>query len=480
VSAVDRSQPNLLLRAALAEAGWTGQQLATAVNAAGSEIGITLSYDRTAVAHWLSGTRPRAPAPGLLAEVFSRRLERPVNPADLGLAPATAGARPGPRGASGRPLAGAPAQDLGQLADLVPALVQLADSNAPARPRAVAQPAYSLSALTVPGWPAGGIPLPRRLPRPASAATEVTAADVAAAERLARLFGTCDAALGGGYVRRAATYYLATHLAPKLSAPAHLARRRRLLTTAAEMAYLCAFTCFDDELHGLGQQYYRVALRLAAENGDQAAYAITLRGMSVQAVELGHHQHARRLAETASDSVRQVAPARQAFLLGQLAVARAADGDRTGALASLATAERRLDQATSPSPLIGAYHPASLAHQQAAVQSLLGDKHGAIEALLVSIRHRPVTERRAHAITLADLAELQLSVGHLDEAVQSWHGFLDDYPYLRSGRVSTALHALRMSIRPHTRNPAAGALMQRATAQSARARNRTRRSPATP
>jgi hypothetical protein len=144
-------------------------------------------------------------------------------------------------------------------------------------------------------------------------------------------------------------------------------------------------------------------------------------------------------------------------------VARAADGDRTGALAGLANAERSLDQATSASALTGAYHVASLAHQQAVVQNLLGDRRGAINALDVSIRHRPADERRSRAITLAFLADLQLSAGYLDEAVSTWHLFLDDYPHLDSGRATTALRLLRSRIRPLAKNSAARTLLQRAS-----------------
>jgi tetratricopeptide (TPR) repeat protein len=476
-------QPNLRLRDALAEAAWTGQQLATAVNAAGREIGLTLSFDRTAVAHWLAGTRPRSPTPKLIAEVFSRRLGHPVTPADLGLIPATAGAAPVPAGGSGSRLVSTEALTQGLIQpeseEVVAALAALADSHGTTGPRSARQPAYSLAALAVPGWPQRDLLLPRQ-PAPAQSTAAVTAADVVAAEHLAQLFATCDAAFGAGPVRPAAAFYLAADLSPKLYAPARPARRRRLFAVTAEIAYLCGFECFDDELHGLGQRYYRAALRLAAENEDQATYAITLRGMSVQACSLGHHQEARRLAEAAAGSVRRVEPIRQAFLLGQLAVAGAADGDRAGALASLAAAEHRLDRATSASVLIGAYHLASLAHQQGAVQSFLGDKHGAIAALSVSIRHRPGTERRARAVTLAALAELQQAVGHLDEAVETWHRFLDDYPYLHSRRVTTALHALRRNIRPHTRNPAVRALMQRATAYTTPIRSWTDQTPAGP
>jgi tetratricopeptide (TPR) repeat protein len=229
--------------------------------------------------------------------------------------------------------------------------------------------------------------------------------------------------------------------------------------------------CFDDQAHALAQRYYRAAAELAADNNDPAGYAVALRALSVQARTLGHHRHAIQLAETAG--IRKVAPARQAFLYGQ--VVATADGDRTSALTALtalAAAERRLDQATSHTNTgtragsaapMGDYHPAALAHQQAAVRALLGDREGAITALTTSLRHRPPEERRSRAITTARLAELHLAQGHLDQAITPWHAFLDDYPHLNSGRATTALKTLRSQLRPHATNPAAKHLLARAT-----------------
>ena len=75
---------NDALRELLAAAGWNGQDLVRAVNAAGREIGAQLRYQRTSAAQWLAGVRPRPPAPELIAEVLSRRLGRPVTPAEAG------------------------------------------------------------------------------------------------------------------------------------------------------------------------------------------------------------------------------------------------------------------------------------------------------------------------------------------------------------------------------------------------------------
>jgi hypothetical protein len=110
------------------------------------------------------------------------------------------------------------------------------------------------------------------------------------------------------------------------------------------------------------------------------------------------------------------------------------------------------------------YHPAALAYQQATVCVLLGDRTGAITALSDSLRQRPPGERRSRAITTARLAEIQLAAGQLEEAAMTWHAFLDDYPYLRSSRVTSALRNLRSRMRPYAASTAAKPLLSRATA----------------
>lgn len=416
-------RPNHRLRDLLVEAGWTGQQLASAVNHAGAESGLKLSYDRTSVAHWLAGIRPRNPVAPLVTEVLARRLGRRITVEDIGLdhQPPT----------SERPL------DLAALSRLPAGTV------------------YSLTSLYV---PAQARPAPGVDSGPALDATVVMAA-----ETMAAMFSTHDLAFGGGSARQALAGHLSHDIAPRLHMRAAPQLRCRLMTVTTHLVYLCAFMSFDDELHGVAQRYYLTALRLATENDDAASYALTLRAMSVQALALGHVREAVHLAEAATTSGRRCEPVRQAFLYGQLAVARAADGDRHRALAVLSAAERRLEQATSQaSSPVGSYHPAALAHQQALVQELLKDQAGAITALHHSIAQRPAAERRSRALLSAHQARLRLERGSLDEAIAGWHRFLDDYPHLTSGRATTALRTLRACVRPHAANAQAKALLARA------------------
>ena len=75
------------LAALLREADWTNGELAHAVNTLGAAEGLSLRYDRTSVAHWLSGTRPRPPVPDLVAAALTQRTGRLVIAEDTGFFP---------------------------------------------------------------------------------------------------------------------------------------------------------------------------------------------------------------------------------------------------------------------------------------------------------------------------------------------------------------------------------------------------------
>ncbi|MFB9927011.1 hypothetical protein ACFORO_19070 [Amycolatopsis halotolerans] len=435
--------PNHVLRNLLAESGWTGQTLANHTNELGAEMGLRLRYDRTGVAHWLSGTRPRPPVPELVAEAFTRRLGRRVTAADTGLERAASVAPP-------------PGWHTGVAAELV----NLCEDGAASR-RTVAGCVYSLAALSVPGWAdLAGV---AATARPADGAGKLERAELDAAKAMLELFSAADLMFGGGHARPALVRYLQTTVAPWLRSDAAPAVRTELFVTAAQLCYLCGFLCFDDESHGAAQRYYLVAARLSRAAGDAVQYAITLRALSVQARMLGHRTPAVNLATAAARALPGHAPARaRAFLTGQVAVAEAATADHRRAVAHLRAAETYLGQASDVAVPVGSYHSAALSHHHAAVRACLGERRAAVSALTRSLRHRSATERRARAITLARLAELHLDAGELDRACQSWNEFLDDYPHLCSRRADTALATLRARLRPHAGYSAARAVAYKA------------------
>jgi tetratricopeptide (TPR) repeat protein len=424
--------PNSALRALLGRAGWTGEELARAVNAAGAENGLSLRYDRTAVSHWLAGRRPWAPVPGLIAEALSRRLDMTITLSDAGFQPDEDG-QPAPR-------------------DILAALEGSGDAG---------DRVFSLAALDMPSW-SDAVRAHSGLARVGRPSPGVTVRQIDAAEQFLRVFADAESAFGGGYVREPLAAYLACDLVPRLRAGASSRLRPRLLRVAHQMAYLCGFACFDDERHQRAQRYYLVALDLAAANNDTAGYAVVLRALSRQASSLGHHREALAMAEAAAGLRAVGNTAEMAFLRGQVAVAAAGNGDRVVAAKELSAAEHELERSSSGAgTLIGEFHQAAFAHQEYAVRVLLGDRAGAITALETSLRHRPVSEHRIRAITTAKLAEARLAQGHLEEAVIAWNSFLDDYPSLRSGRATTSLKNMRASLRPYAGNPLARRLLAR-------------------
>jgi tetratricopeptide (TPR) repeat protein len=459
---------NAALRTLLIEARWTEDGLARQVNAVAAEIGLATRLDRRSVSHWLAGRRPRSPLPELIAEALARRLGRPLSAAETGLA-ATAGAAATRRATGAKEAAscGDPKEDP---LETLESLCKLAESGRETDQGGV----YSLAELDdLHAWPADDLFQP---PFRTAVGARLEPEHVASARQMAKVFVDADSVYGGGYARAALARYLAYDIAPRLRAPARRDTRRRMLSAAAELSYLCGYMCFDDEQNAIALRYYKAALKLGIENEDPVAYAVTLRAMSVQARTLGHYREARSLAEAAVASVREceMPNPQRASLYGPLAVAAAAQGDRQAAFAALTFAERLVQgHEASAHPAdsgagfaIGRYHAAAHAYQEAAVRALLGDRPGAIRVLSESVRRRSADERRSRAITLAGLAELHLDQGHLDEAIAACHAFIDDYQPLRSSRARSALGRLTARLRPHAANHSARQLLVRAAAVS--------------
>nr|WP_239157850.1 hypothetical protein [Streptomyces sp. SID13726] len=425
----------------MAEAGWSGAQLARRINALAAAQGTALRYDRTSVAHWLAGSRPRPPVPDLVAEAFTRSLGRPVRAQDTGLL------NPGqPRRADGAP----PGE--GSAVARLERILGDTDRRGLAR-----LGAYSLAALAIPP----GVSEAARIPA-AEPSARVDASQVRLAREMLTVFSRGDAAFGAGSIREPLRQFLSTALLPWLRRDMKPAVRRELFTVAAQLVYLCAFTHFDMNHQAAAQRLYLTSVELAREAGDPVGTALGLRGLSVQAHTLGHFTEAHRLAEHAvRTGVRHVPPHQQAFLQGQLAVTQAALGD-SRALRLLADAERRLEGTASGSSPVGAFHQGSLALQHAAVARSRGDHRTAVRALDLSLRRRPADERRSRALSLAELAELQLAAGHLEQACRTGHEFLDVLPHIHSARAEVRLRALTAGLRPHATNTVAAALLARA------------------
>ncbi|MFD8491837.1 tol-pal system YbgF family protein [Amycolatopsis sp. NPDC059657] len=429
----------------LTAASWTFDSLAHAVNIAGAEAGMRLRYDRTAVAHWLSGTHPQGQVPALIAEVLTRRLGRVVTLFEVGLGHADADSVQRGR-----------IDGTAALAELI-----LTDLD-PVGHNLLARSTYQLDTLVVPPWPGStrqfrpGI---QRRFRPKGPGHQAHIA-----QHIVGVFAATNHRFGSGHIRNALTAYLAHDILPQLGTSGSETTERELLSAATDLTLLIGFVCFDSNEHGLAQRYYRATLELAVLSGDPIRYAIVLRALSQQACYLGHGAPALRLAFAALTAANGIAPQHtNAFLHAQVSLCYATLGDHHSALAHYQSARDSLSLAVGPPPTFGSYHQGELAYHAASIRAFDGDTSGAITALRTALRHYPTAERRSRVLTLGTLAERQLDLGQLAYACATAYRFLDNYPHVCSGRASTALYALHERLQQFRDHPAARKLLRHAS-----------------
>ncbi|MFF0228356.1 hypothetical protein [Streptomyces sp. NPDC004629] len=428
----------------LTEADWTAGDLARAVNFLGKAHSLTLRYDRTSVAHWISGSRPRSPVPELAASALSRRTGRLITEEATGLA---ADSRDAEEGMALHLAQSSPVRYLVDMAQ--------ADTD-PLRRALVTRSAYTLTAVVLHDWSRPHAAPPARVRR-------ATAADVEILQEMVHLVADRSERRGGAHGRSALAAYLADDVSRVLASSASAALRRELLAACAELAHLLAQMTDDAGYPGLAQRYFHTALGLAGQAGHRTLYAITMRAMSAQALRMHHYKYAAELAEGALETVgTDAGHAVMAFLLSQRAVAHSLGGDQRLAFKDLTDAETRHGQATSASGPFTAYPRAGLDYQRAQALLHLGRRVDAVVALQDCLRHRSPAQRRSHALTQARLAELLLGNGHVEQACVHWNLFLDDYPHVRSTHVDHALAGLRSALRPHRRQRRVACLWERA------------------
>ncbi|MEU0687332.1 hypothetical protein [Streptomyces uncialis] len=443
--AVSSQRPNAQLARLLEEAGWNAPQLAYVVASIASEHGHDLPVNRSTATRWLAGAHPRPPAPAYILEALSRRLGRPLSPADAGLTRAPARI-----------------PDWSWEADPVRRLAKLTHSQLdPHRGKLLGAEVYSLAALSVPNWE-DLVSRTRARRAGVLAGRRVGRAEVEALKSMTLFFSASTGTFGGGHARTALTTYLADDVTPWLLAGATEHVHRQLLTQAAQLTVLLGNMCADDDNNALAQHYHRTAAHLAAEAEDPHTYIIAIRALAAHALELGHQQPALPLAEqAAAAATRHSSPLTQSFTQSQLALAHARAHDRPRALLALHNAEvlhNRADQ--NPSDPFDSYPTAALQYQHARTLTALGEHREADRAFQASLRTRVPQARRARALTTALLAQSQLRQGRLEESLTTWKRFLIDYQGLRSARATASLTTMRQTLRPYSAHPGVALLTE--------------------
>lgn len=434
------SESNTGLQRLYRETGWTLRQCAQAINRVGTEQGTPTQYRPPSVHQWLNGSLPRDEVRPLILEAFSRKLRRPVTSLEAGF----------------------PVPDAGTEApkhNTVDGIIDLGRTDMDPSRRTVLNAALFSVALAVPDWPdvVGRMEGAQR-----GARTRIGMSDVATVAAMTEQLSSMDDQFGGRTARPLAAAFLVNTVAPFLRTDAPDGVRRAMMSAASDLCYLTGYMAVDEGLHGLAQRYYLKALELAGASEDHLTFCTTLRGMSVQAVDLGQGPVAMRLADAAAASSPQAGARMRAFLAGQQAHAAAQVGEHRSARQYLAEAELAMDRAESRGKPLGSYDPASLHYHTSQVRYEMGDLNGAVAAMQESDKLRYGVYRRTRVKERAILAERQLAIGHLEAACSSWQLALDDYPQVNSGRIDKRITDMFNLIAPHLKNRDAQALNERA------------------
>ncbi|RSN64744.1 hypothetical protein DMH12_02045 [Streptomyces sp. WAC 04229] len=441
-----RRTRNALLAQLLAEANLSAAQLARDVDRLAAAQGMSLRYDRTAVAHWLAGSRPKAPVPEFVAEALTRRTGRPINPEETGLAETAADDGWEDEVERGRP--GDPLRGLVTLAR--------ADADPAQRPRLVR---VVFRQSVPPGLEPVGLP---RDVGPGVRGAQVSEADVVRARYMSDQFARNWSLFGGGHGRSSFASYLSEDIGRLLMKPALPLLRKDLLSVTGQLAHTLGDMAADAGHAGLAQRYYYAALRTAAENQDWRTRAITLRALSVQAVRVGALSYAIDLADraiTAADV--ENGDDLRAFVLVQRAYVRVLSGESRTVYRDMDTAEACLDRAHSRPGPFTCYPKAGMAYRKGLVLLRLGDTPAALDALRYAAEDRPSHERRRRALSQVRVALVLLDLGQVDEACVYGRLFMEEYPFLRSQRSAVLLKELQARLVRFRRVPEAVALINR-------------------
>ncbi|MFE3121094.1 tetratricopeptide repeat protein [Streptomyces niveus] len=435
---MEAPQPNKGLERLYRESGWTMRQFAQEVNRIGTERGTPLKYQQPSVSQWLKGHLPKEGTRPIILEAFARKLFRPITHTEAGF--------PAPQVSPQQPAT-------------VEGLIDLGRQDMDPSRRGVLGAGLFSVALTIPGWPdvVGRMDAMRTDPQRRIGKSEVRAVK-AMTERLSDL----DDEFGGRYARPMAAAFLVNAVAPYLKASASTEIRESMMSAASFLCYLTGWMAVDEGAHGRAQQYYLKSLELAGGSGDHMTYCHVLRGMSVQAANLGHGRPAVRLANAAAEASPESGPRMLAFMAGQQAHSYALAGDKRNALNSLLEAERAVNQAESQLGTFGGYSSATLAYSTSEVRHALGDTKGSVESLQDHFRLRDSSDSKRSEIKFsAMLAERQLEIGHLEAACATWGSALDSYPEIHSGRIDEQVRRIPSLLSPYRSNSIARQMYER-------------------
>ncbi|TQK51886.1 tetratricopeptide repeat protein [Streptomyces sp. SLBN-118] len=295
--------------------------------------------------------------------------------------------------------------------------------------------------------------------------------EVAAIRQMTRTLGDTAAEFGGAHARQLAVQYLTGNVGPWLEGRYTEATGRELFAATSQLVHLCGWMVQDEgndeQLQGLAQRYYAHAFALAEEAEDAELAATALRGMAMQAIDLGRRGRAvaLRLSEKCveyADGLDE--PKAVAYYQTTLADAAAQDGDRGLAREALARSQSAIEKATAAPGESWASHFSTgrWAHHTGMILARLGNLESAREHLHHALDIHGLDRRRSRAIVLGDLGNVHLRQGDLDGSLATWGEFIDCAEGVQSVKISDALTDMRVRLSRHSKAPGVSELDGRA------------------
>ncbi|GAA1426102.1 MFS transporter [Streptomyces thermospinosisporus] len=459
--------PNEKLGAVLALAGISNAGLARRVNDLGAQRGLTLRYDKTSVARWVSkGMVPQGAAPHLIAAAIGQKLGRPVPLHEIGLADAD----PAPEVGLAFP------RDVGQAVKSATELYRLDLAGRRAGSGGIWQSlagSFAVSAYATPAsrWlitPADSSVARDPSPSEGSAAPiKVGHSDVQKLREAAEDARRWDSKYGGGDWRSSMVpECLRVEAAPLLLGSYSDDVGRALFGAAAELTRLAGWMAFDTGQQEAAQRYYIQALRLARAAADVPLGGYVLASMSLQATYRGFGDEGVDLAQAALERNRGLATARtMSFFRLVEARAHARAGDAQAAGAALKSAEGWLERSrpgdSDPSWLGFYTYDRFAADAAECYRDLKAPRQ--VRRFTEQALSRPTEEFvRSHGLRLVVSAVAELESGNLDAACEQGVRAVEVAGRISSARTTEYVKDLLHRLEPYGDEPRVMELRERA------------------
>lgn len=423
-------EPNTLLDALLDEAGMSYAGLVARLNTTGANLPKPLRYDHTAVTRWIRGERPRGAVPGMICDILSGSLHRPLSLDDIGM---------------GKP--GTVVQPA-ELAGFVERATALWRSDQQQRPDVQAAPAIVGTAAVMPVWEWENPPEDKDVSRPGT--PRVGGSDIDMLRAARTRYEQMYRASGGVATRGRIVGFLTGYTAPLLRGSYNDTTGRQLYRASGGLVAVAGICAYDSDAQGLAQRYFHHALRLAKASGDKAFGGYVIALLVNQAVFLKDYRQAVAFAEAGLRAAGdQISPALATDLHAMQAKAFARLGDISAAHKAMDRAEHaaaRIRRGEEP-PETGYVQPGLVEAQLAEALISLEDWNPARAFAEEAVRTQAHARGRVHR--LATLTTVDLGRGEPEQAAANAVAALDLAAGMESQRLRDRFISLRLKLAGH-------------------------------